>query len=92
MPKEKLSLIQAGDKIRKAYKSGKRVIEIDGLFYDMVKQVRKISYSTGGIQGRPIVIHKATETWINCQRVDGQMAPMFSVEFTAGGNRRTSVG
>lgn len=87
----KLTFGEQCDKIREAYKKGKRVVEIDGIFYDMMKNERNVTYSTGGINNRKIELHNTTETWLVVTRVDGKMAPMLNIEFTAGGNRRTKA-
>lgn len=82
---ESLTLLQAGDLIRKVWRRGRKTVEINGVKYNIRRQDKPVVFTSGGVS------HKRTESWLVCKRVDGALVPTYSVEMVKDGNLRSKT-
>lgn len=72
--------------VRKAWRSPKHQITIDGHLFNIVLQSRPVSFITGP-QDAPVT-KKAVEKWLVVRRADGALVPTYSIEYERMGNLR----
>ena len=78
-----LSNREQADKVRAAYKRGRRTIEIEGRSFSISLTSEKKSFHVAGEQRSQI------ESWLLLSPTNGDLVPFLSLELKDGGNARS---
>lgn len=83
--KKETTFAAATTAIQKAFRAGRRRIEIDGAVFRMERKDRKVEFISGGER------QKRTEKWIVVTPISGAHVPVYNVELTETCNLRSKM-
>lgn len=85
MTKDILTDHKTREAVRKAYRAGRKTIEIDGRKMTITRKDKNVVFNAGGEQ------HRRKESWLVLKPADGKLVPIIQIELKNGANLRSSV-